>query len=42
MRNNSENENQNSFLSRFKNQDKLLLIIIITIILIIILLFYFI
>jgi len=40
MRNNSENENQHSFLSRFKNQDKLLLIIIITIILIIILLFY--
>ena len=38
MRNNSENEN--SLLSRLKNQDKLLLIICITIILIIILLFY--
>ena len=40
MRNISENINSNSFLSRFKKEDKLLLIIIITILLIIILLLY--
>ena len=34
MRNISENINSNSFLSRFKKEDKLLLIIIITILLI--------